>query len=62
MKPQKTLQRVTAMPKEARAKTTLSLPADLWRQTKIEAINRGVDAQDIVAEALAQYLKKGGAR
>lgn len=50
------------MPKEARAKTTLSLPADLWRQTKIEAINRGVDAQDIVAEALAQYLKKGGAR
>jgi predicted DNA binding CopG/RHH family protein len=50
------------MPKEAKSKTTMSLPAELWKQTKIEAIRRGLDAQDIVAEALAQYLKKGGAR
>ena len=50
------------MPQEAKAKTTMSLPAELWAQTKIEAIKRGVDAQDIVTEALAQYLKKGGAR
>ena len=50
------------MPKERKAKTTMTLPADLWRQTKIEAIKLGIDAQDIVAEALAQYLKKGGAR
>ena len=50
------------MPKELKAKTTMSLPADLWKETKIEAIKRGIDAQDIVAEALEQYLKKGGAR
>ncbi len=50
------------MPKELKAKTTMSLPSDLWKQTKIEAIKRGVDAQDLVAEALAQYLKKGGVR
>lgn len=50
------------MPKELKAKTTMSLPGDLWRQTKIEAIRRSIDAQDIVAEALAQYLKKGGTR
>ena len=56
------MRRVTDMPKEKTAKTTMRLPADLWRETKIQAIKRGVDAQDIVAEALAQYLKKGGAR
>ena len=48
------------MPKELKAKTTMSLPADLWEQTKIEAIKRGIDAQDIVTEALGQYFKKGG--
>jgi len=48
------------MPKELKAKTTMSLPADLWKQAKIEAIKRGVDAQDIVTEALTQYLRKGG--
>jgi predicted DNA binding CopG/RHH family protein len=56
------MRRVTDMPKEKTAKTTMRLPADLWRETKIQAIKRGVDAQDLVAEALAQYLKKGGAR
>jgi hypothetical protein len=35
-------------------KTTMSLPTALWRQTKIKAIKRGIDAQDIVTEALAQ--------
>ena len=56
------MRRVTDMPKDKTAKTTMSLPADLWKQTKIEAIKRGVDAQDIVAEALTQYFKKGGTR
>ena len=50
------------MPKDKRSKTTMSLPSELWRATKIEAIKRGIDAQDIVAEALAQYMKKGGAK
>ena len=48
------------MPKEQKAKTTMSLPADLWKETKIEAIKRGVDAQDLVAEGLRLYFKKGG--
>ena len=50
------------MPKEQKSKTTMSLPSDLWKETKIEAIKRGIDAQDIVAEALARYFKKGGAK
>ena len=56
------MRRVTDMPKGKTAKTTMRLPVDLWKETRIEAVKRGIDAQDIVAEALAQYLKKGGAR
>ena len=56
------MRRVTDMPKEKTSKTTMRLPADLWKETKIEAVKRDIDAQDIVAEALAQYFKKGGAR
>lgn len=56
------MRRVTDMPKEKTAKTTMRLPTDLWKETKIEAIKRGVDAQDLVAEALARYFKKGGER
>lgn len=43
-----------------RSKTTLNLPEDIWKATKIRAIELGVDAQDIVALAVEQYLKKGG--
>ncbi|MBI3895105.1 MAG: hypothetical protein HY313_04160 [Acidobacteria bacterium] len=43
------------------AKTSLRLPEQLWQKTRIEAIKRGIDAQDIVAEALEQYFsRKGG--
>ena len=49
--------------KKKRFKTTLNLPEDLWKATRIKAIEMNMDAQDIVAEALAQYLgKKGGGR
>ena len=41
-------------------KTSLSLPEDVWKAARIKAIERGVDAQDIVAEALEKYLGKGG--
>ncbi len=62
MKQQKSIRRVADMPKAQKAKTTMSLPSDLWKQTKIEAITRDVDAQDIVAEGLRLYFKKGGAK
>jgi len=43
-------------------KTSLSLPEDVWKAARIKAIERGVDAQDIVAEALEKYLGKGGVK
>ena len=47
---------------EETVKTSLRLPDDLWKAARIKAIEQGLDAQDIVAEALRQYLRKGGAR
>lgn len=47
---------------EPMVKTSLRLPADLWTRTRIRALEQGRDAQDLVAEALASYLKKRGAR
>ncbi len=46
-------------PKKKMTKTTMSLPEDLWKATKIRAIEEGVNAQDIVARVLEQYFKKG---
>ena len=48
------------MSEQDSVKTSLRLPDELWKKARIEAIRRGVDAQDIVAEALAQYFKQGG--
>jgi hypothetical protein len=39
-------------------KTSLGLPDDLWRATKIRAIEENRDAQDLVADALRDYLKR----
>ena len=51
------------MPKnEEKARVSIRLPAELWKKTQIEAIRRGVNAQDIVAEGLRLYFQKGGAR
>lgn len=38
-------------------KTSLALPGDLWRAAKIRAIQEDRNLQDVVAEALRQYLK-----
>ena len=43
-------------------KTSMSLPETLWKDTRILAVRRGVDAQDIVATALELYLRKEGGR
>lgn len=41
-----------------RQKTSLILPVKLWRLVKVRAIREGRDAQEIVAEALEDYLRK----
>jgi hypothetical protein len=46
-------------------KTTVDLPADLWRAAKIRAMDDGTDLRSVIIEALAAHLKakakKGGA-
>jgi len=43
-------------------KTTIRLPAALFKKAKHHAVDSGRDLQDIIADALAAYLKapKGG--
>ena len=43
-------------------KTSLKLPADLWRAAHIKALDERTDLQVIVARALKEYLKKGESR
>jgi hypothetical protein len=38
-------------------KCTLRLPRAVWREAKIRAMDESRDFQDIVADALAAYLK-----
>jgi hypothetical protein len=40
-------------------KTSLRLPRDLWRRAKIRALDEKRDLADVVADALAAYLKGG---
>jgi len=47
-------------PISKRFKTTLYLPEDLWKATRIRAIEMDVDATDLVVEALRRFLKKEG--
>jgi hypothetical protein len=46
------------MEKPKRVRTTLNLPEDLWKAAKIRAIELGMDAQDLVALVLEQYLNR----
>ena len=50
------------MPKEKMTRTSLRLPESLWKAARIKSIEDGIDAQEIVARALAAYLRKGGAK
>jgi hypothetical protein len=43
-------------------KTSLKLPADLWREAHIRALDDRTELQVIVARALEAYLRKGGSR
>jgi len=58
----KPIRRTADMPKALKARVSIRLPVELWKKTQIEAIHRGVNAQDIVAEGLGLYFKKGGAK
>ena len=50
------------MAKEVMVKTSLKLPEALWKRTRILAIERNLEAQQIVRLALEEFLKKGGGR
>jgi hypothetical protein len=38
-------------------KTSLEMPADVWREAKIFCLDHAVNFQDLVAEAVREYLK-----
>ena len=52
------------MPREKKVKTSIGFPESLWKEGRKRAIDEGRDFQDIVCDALREYLrrKKGGAR
>lgn len=39
-------------------KTSLNLPASLWKRVRIQALEEGRDAQSIVAELLEEFLQR----
>jgi hypothetical protein len=41
-------------------KTSLHIPEELWRAGKIRAMDEKKNLQDVVADALREYLKKKG--
>ena len=44
-------------------KTSMALPEPLWTAVRIKALEMHVNAQDLVREALEEFLKrKGGAK
>ena len=42
-------------------KTSIRLPRELWKRAHIRAMDEDKDLQDVIAEALAAFLK-GGSR
>lgn len=39
-------------------KTSVDIPDDLWKASKILAVEESKDLRDIIIEALQEYLKK----
>lgn len=50
------------MDKSKPVRTTLYLPADLWKSIRLEAVKRDTTATQCVVWACEQWLKKGGSR
>ena len=46
--------------KEPVVRATLRLPQSLWEAAQHRAIDEHISASDLVAQALREYLKKGG--
>jgi len=44
-------------PGAAVVKTTLALPADLWRAAKVRALDEQRDLRDVLLDALRAYLR-----
>jgi hypothetical protein len=42
------------------SKTSMALPTEIWTAARIRALQEGINAQDLVARALTEYLKKKG--
>lgn len=62
MRKQTSRKELKPVQEQKRVKTSLNLPEDLWTAARIKAIEMKVDAQDLVALAIEQFLKRGGAR
>jgi hypothetical protein len=62
MKTRKQAKEKKTMATKESLKTSLRLPKTLWDEARMQAIREGRNAQEIVADALRAYLKKGGAR
>jgi hypothetical protein len=43
-------------PKRTAVKTTVELPADLWRAAKIRAMDEQIDLRTVLIRALERYL------
>jgi hypothetical protein len=43
---------------EEMVKCTVKLPASVWREARIRALDERRDFQDVVAEAIELYLKR----
>jgi len=53
----------TPKKEEKMIKTSMALPEPLWTAVRIKALEMHVNAQDLVREALEEFLKrKGGAK
>lgn len=51
------------MPGEKMVKTSVGFPESLWKEGRKRAIDEDRDFQDIVCDALREYLRrKGGAK
>jgi hypothetical protein len=50
------------MDKSKPVRTTLYLPADLWKSFRLEAVKRDETATQLVVWAMEQWIRKGGKR
>ncbi len=48
-------------PKDSIRRTSIDLPAALWREVRMKALAEGTTARAVIIAALERYVKKGGA-